>query len=385
MTELLTPAAVLARLAGGFDDTAFGVAGTRPDGGEDGGARAGAPVLVALRLTGEEHEVGTAAGVAAALRSVPVVLVGVAEGQGPLPEAGAELDVLLCEQDDPPRPWVGSTDGAVAELERLEDAVVDSPDAAVALVQLLRVTEAMSTADAVVAESFVYSLLQAGECHQRWLASRRGRRTRPRPEHPVVRVDRRGATLAVTLDRPEVRNAYGSRMRDELVEALLVAEVDRSVERVELRGAGPAFCSGGDLDEFGTAADPVSAHGVRTTRSAGVHLARIADRVTAFVHGACVGAGVELPAFAGEVVARADATFLLPEVGMGLVPGAGGTSSVPRRVGRHRAAHLALAGRPVDAPTALSWGLVDRIDPAAFPDPLAPGSCLLYTSDAVDE
>jgi enoyl-CoA hydratase/carnithine racemase len=184
----------------------------------------------------------------------------------------------------------------------------------------------------------------------------------------VVRVDRRDATLALTLDRPEVRNAYGARMRDELVEGLLAAEVDASVGRVELRGSGPAFCSGGDLDEFGTATDPVAAHGVRTTRSAGVHLAGMADRVTAFVHGACVGAGVELPAFAGEVVARADTTFLLPEVGMGLVPGAGGTASIPRRVGRHRAAHLALSGRPIDAATASAWGLVDRIDAAAFPD-----------------
>jgi enoyl-CoA hydratase/carnithine racemase len=293
----------------------------------------------------------------------------VAEGQGPLPAAGAELDVLLCDQVDPPRPWVGSPDGALAELERLHDAVRESPDASVALVQLLRVAEPLSAADAVVAESFVYSLLQAGERHQRWLAARRGRRTRPRPDRPVVRVVRRGSTLAVTLDRPEVRNAYGARMRDELVEALVVAEVDASIERIELRGAGPAFCSGGDLDEFGTAADPVSAHGVRTTRSAGVHLAGLADRVVAYVHGACVGAGVELPAFTGEVVARADATFLLPEIGMGLVPGAGGTSSVPRRVGRHRAAHLALAGRPIDAATALAWGLVDRIDAEAFPIP----------------
>jgi enoyl-CoA hydratase/carnithine racemase len=73
------------------------------------------------------------------------------------------------------------------------------------------------------------------------------------------------------------------------------------------------------------------------------------------------------------VVARSDATFLLPEVAMGLVPGAGGTASIPRRIGRHRSAHLALAGRPIDAVTALEWGLVDRIDDAAFPR-LHPGA-----------
>ena len=90
-------------------------------------------------------------------------------------------------------------------------------------------------------------------------------------------------------------------------------------------------------------------------------LAACADRTRAEVHGACVGAGVELPAFAGRVVARGDARFQLPELRMGLVPGAGGTVSVPRRVGRQRAAWLALSGASVDAETALAWGLVDQI------------------------
>jgi enoyl-CoA hydratase/carnithine racemase len=80
------------------------------------------------------------------------------------------------------------------------------------------------------------------------------------------------------------------------------------------------------------------------------------------VHGACVGAGVELPAFAARVVAREDARFWLPELSMGLVPGAGGTVSLPRRIGRQRTAWLALSGAQLDASTALRWGLVDEID-----------------------
>jgi enoyl-CoA hydratase/carnithine racemase len=79
------------------------------------------------------------------------------------------------------------------------------------------------------------------------------------------------------------------------------------------------------------------------------------------VHGACVGAGIELPAFARRVVARSDAFFQLPEVAMGLVPGAGGTVSIPRRVGRQRAAYLCLSAVRLDAETALAWGLVDEI------------------------
>jgi enoyl-CoA hydratase/carnithine racemase len=70
---------------------------------------------------------------------------------------------------------------------------------------------------------------------------------------------------------------------------------------------------------------------------------------------------MELPAFASRVVARSDATFHLPEVGMGLVPGAGGTASIPTRIGRQRTAWLAITGATIDARTAMAWGLVDDL------------------------
>ena len=70
---------------------------------------------------------------------------------------------------------------------------------------------------------------------------------------------------------------------------------------------------------------------------------------------------MELPAFAGRVVAHPDASFVLPEVAMGQIPGAGGTVSLPRRIGRHRTAWLALTGQTIDATTAHSWNLVDEI------------------------
>ena len=116
--------------------------------------------------------------------------------------------------------------------------------------------------------------------------------------------------------------------------------------RVVLSGTGPSFSSGGELSEFGTFPDPVTAHLVRLTRSAARLLARIGARVDAHVHGACLGAGVELAAFAGRVVASRDAVFGLPELSFGLVPGAGGTASLPPRdratthgtVGAHNAA-----------------------------------------------
>lgn len=125
-----------------------------------------------------------------------------------------------------------------------------------------------------------------------------------------------------------------------------MADLDPGVERVVLAGAGPSFCSGGDLDEFGAAPDLVTAHFVRTRHGAGRLLHRLADRTEVRVHGSCVGAGIEPPAFARRVVAAASTTFRRPEVAMGLIPGAGGTVSIPRRIGRWRAFYLALSGLP---------------------------------------
>jgi enoyl-CoA hydratase/carnithine racemase len=80
------------------------------------------------------------------------------------------------------------------------------------------------------------------------------------------------------------------------------------------------------------------------------------------VHGATLGGGIEMAAFAGRVVAAEDTRIGLPEVGLGLIPGAGGTASLPRRIGAQRTAALALAVDSIDGATALAWGLVDRLD-----------------------
>jgi enoyl-CoA hydratase/carnithine racemase len=90
-------------------------------------------------------------------------------------------------------------------------------------------------------------------------------------------------------------------------------------------------------------------------------MAACADRVRVELHGACVGAGIELPAFTRHVAAREDAFFQLPEVSLGLVPGAGGTVSIPRRIGRQRTAWLAISSARLDPATALEWGLIDEL------------------------
>ena len=147
------------------------------------------------------------------------------------------------------------------------------------------------------------------------------------------------------LNRPHVRNALNRSLRDGLLEGLALAAADASLTGVVLRGEGPSFCSGGDLDEFGTFTDPAAAHMVRLATSIGRAIAALGPRLVAQVHGPCAGSGVELPAFAARVCARTDFTAALPEIGLGLIPGAGGTASITRRVGRHRMALLALGGR----------------------------------------
>jgi hypothetical protein len=261
------------------------------------------------------------------------------------PELAGAFDVVV---DDP------------RSLDRVLEAIGLHPVASLSLVQLLRRGEARATHEALLDESLVYSMLQSGPEFAAWLGGRKPRRSASESVGPAVRVERVGEALTLTLDRPEKRNAFSAEMRDALCEALEVAVADETVA-VLLRGEGRAFCSGGDLDEFGTLPDPASAHVIRSTRHAARLLDRCAGRVTAQVHGACIGAGMELPAFCARVVAAPDARFRLPEVEMGLVPGAGGTCSIPRRIGRQRTAWLALTGETIDAETALSWGLVDEV------------------------
>jgi enoyl-CoA hydratase/carnithine racemase len=277
----------------------------------------------------------------------PRVVIGLTSSSSLVAHPAAGLcDVVLFHDD--------------ARVKLVADMVANHPIAATALVVLLRGSEERSIDDGLVAESALYSSLQAGPEFAAWRASRPARE-RP-PEDEAVQLTRAGGALHITLSRPHVRNAFDTRMRDELVEAFTLVALDPSILEVHLRGAGDAFCSGGDLDTFGTFPDPASAFLIRLQQSVGRRIAAVADRVTAHLHGACLGSGIELPAFAGTVVATRSTVISLPEISLGLIPGAGGTVSLPRRIGRHRTALLALTGQPIDSTTALDWGLVDAVD-----------------------
>ena len=280
--------------------------------------------------------------------SVPVVVVGVVDGHAddlaavdPTP-----YDVLLAA-DDP-------------MLALVVEQVGRFPIAAVSLAVLLRGSMSRTVEDGLAAESAVYSTLQAGPEFAAWRASR-GAPVLPSDPEPPVLVSRHGDELRVVLNRPHRHNAVTMALRDGLSEALTLAAADDSISAVRLSGNGPSFCSGGDLGEFGSFPDPAIAHVTRLTRSPARLADVIADKLHVRLHGSCMGAGIEVPALARHVTADPGTVIALPEIGLGLVPGAGGTASIPRRIGRQRTAALALSGARIDATTALAWGLVDEI------------------------
>jgi enoyl-CoA hydratase/carnithine racemase len=215
----------------------------------------------------------------------------------------------------------------------------------------------------VVTESLAYSTLQAGPEFARWL-DERGPARMPDIADPV-QVHRDGDILRIRFNRPQRHNAFSTDARAALLETLAVAQLDPSVTGIMLSGNGPSFCSGGDLAEFGTFADPASAHLARTRHSPALALdalaARLGGACRAEVHGRVMGSGLEMAAFCGWVEAHDDSMFGLPELALGLIPGAGGTVSITRRIGRWRTGYLVLSGHAIDADTALAWGLVDAI------------------------
>lgn len=298
-------------------------------------------------------------------------------GEAPLGGALAivDLDATTRWPDElrlPPCPviGIGSRDHPLAPLldavvepsvspDRIARQVLARPQAAAVIVQLLRLLPSLEVGDALTAESMAYGLLQGSAAHQAWLAGRPA--IAPEGSARRVRLARLDDRLEIELDRPASGNAIDRAMRDALHEAFAAAALDRSVAVVRLSAIGRAFSLGAELAEFGTTADPATAHDIRARTLPARMIARCANRLEVHIQGACVGAGLEIAAWGRRVTAAPDAWFQLPELAMGVLPGAGGCVSLTRRIGRQRTALLVLSGKRLSARAALEWGLIDQI------------------------
>ena len=189
--------------------------------------------------------------------------------------------------------------------------------------------------------------------------------------------EKEDALALVTLNRPQFLNAYNIQMRDDLFEVLNAIRDDDEVRVALFKGAGEkAFCAGADLSEFLTAPPPVAARQIRFDRDVWGLFLSIPQPLIAVLHGYVLGSGIEMALCCDLRITSDDAQFGLPEVGLGIIPAAGGTQTLPRTVGRASALEMLLTGRWIDAQEALQIKLVNRV---------VPGDRLMETARGVAE
>ncbi|MBT94450.1 MAG: enoyl-CoA hydratase [Acidimicrobiaceae bacterium] len=292
--------------------------------------------------------------------SVNLIIVGILNcGNEDLSEDFlASFDILLTDSQTSHMPvFVNDLSETILELEV---KINSNPQASLVLTQLLRQKSYKSVSSGLLLESFAYGMLQNGSEFKDWL-EQRGDIHQSIDSEPDVLAERFDRRLDICLNRPNRSNAFSSSMRDHLFEILQVASIDETITKVELHGSGNSFCSGGDLAEFGLVPYSPDGHLTRMYRHPGLSVHVIAEKMEVYLHGVCAGAGIEIPAFAARVLADESVEIFLPEVSMGLIPGAGGTVSLPRRIGPQKTAFLGISGRKITFSEALTWGLIDEV------------------------
>jgi len=168
----------------------------------------------------------------------------------------------------------------------------------------------------------------------------------------------------VTLNRPQALNAYSVRMRDDLYQVLSAVKDDDEIRVAIVRGASDkAFCAGADLTEFLTAPSAIKARQIRFRRDLWRLFLSVPQPLIAAVHGYVLGSGMEIAASCDIRIASENAQFGLPEVGLGIIPGAGGTQTIPRLIGTSRSLEMLLTNRWISSAEAHTFGLVNRVVP----------------------
>ena len=302
-----------------------------------------APSALILDLNGR-CDASLSKALGAWLRQQPVPIIGFGK-QVPSLLRGA-CDLLVSDE---------------AELELIAEKISRHPKASAVTVQVLRASVGLSSLEALAVESMGYATLQAGEEYSQWLKARAGMPAHKALGAPVL-MRRDGSNVSMTLNTPRNNNALSVPMRDALSESFKTVALDATIQSVTVSGAGANFCAGGDLSEFSSVEDVSCSHQIRMLRMPARYMIGSEHKYHFRLHGACIGAGIELACFAHRITARPGTYVRLPEVSMGLLPGAGGCVSIPSRIGRQQAARIMLSGADVSAEEALSIGLIDEIE-----------------------
>jgi enoyl-CoA hydratase/carnithine racemase len=179
-----------------------------------------------------------------------------------------------------------------------------------------------------------------------------------------VLYEKNGAVGIVSLNRPRVLNAYNVAMRDALFEMLQAVRDDPEVGALVLRGNGPAFCTGGDVSEFGSAPSAVAARAVRWRRDVWGLLRSLPKPTIAAVHGYAVGGGLEMALLCDFCLAATEARFSYPETSLAMIPGVAGTQTTTRLLGAGRTLDLILSGRWLTAAEGVRLGFVAQVVPS---------------------
>lgn len=291
------------------------------------------------------------------------VLVGVETSRRPVETCLEPFDVLLTTVPGRGRPFIEvaptELDATVSILDR---RITSNPAAASILCQVLRAGGNLPYDQALILESLAYSTLLGGGEFRTWLEGQSIKSSdREHSDKAPILIDRVGDRVSITLNNASERNAMSAIMRDALFEALAAVVEDPTEPEVVVQANGKCFSVGGELSEFGLSDDLVKAHTIRSLRSCTRLLASLGKRASVRVHGACIGSGIEIAAAAMNRYAATGTFIQLPEVSMGLIPGAGGTVSLARAIGRHRTAYLALSGKRFRAERLSGWGLFNSI------------------------
>ena len=178
----------------------------------------------------------------------------------------------------------------------------------------------------------------------------------------VVKYSLNSSVATISLNRPEVINAFSIQMRDELYEYMRLFQDDEEAKVAIIKGNGErGFCAGADLSEFGTAPSQIMARNIRFSRDLWSLFLDIKKPIIAAMHGFVIGSGIEIAALCDIRIAAENACFRMPEAALGMIPAAGGTQMLPRLIGVDATLDLLLTNREISANYAQSIGLIDIV------------------------